>query len=204
MSKVNSDKSPGIDAKTGLPGDYNSFCSAYRPFMFQIAERANIPLQDREDAVQEVQTKFWMKEGLDMYDPDKKTHFSTLLRNWAGLFMLQEMDKSKKTFRYAPYGLDATTVADPIENDEAKSVLSDEFIKQWLQEAESVLERVEKPHLIPVLRLCVVAAETNTTPSRASIAEAVGTSVSKATSMIMDLRATLTAEGYGIESFYDE
>lgn len=198
-----------LDEETGLPLDYHSFFAAYRPLMLATAKRVHIPPQDREDAAQEVAIKFWQKNGLDMYDPERKTKFATLLRNWAALFMLQERDKVAKNLR--------NTYIDPAEWAYAETNLgsirleaeeflaewvSDTAVEEWVGQAQTALERVGKAYLVPVLNLCVSAAEAGKAPSRAQIAQVAGVKIAKATPLIKELRQTLTDAGLGMESLY--
>lgn len=211
-----------LDEKTGLPNDYDSFFAAYRPLIMATARRVGIPEQDVADAASEVAIKFWLKDGLSLYDPDRRTRFATLLRNWAGMFMLQERDKTiKQNKRFLSIEPADFSYETPIgnttqdhsfrradtfysaERSAEESLLLDERIQQWAGEAERALERANKKDLIPVLKACVNAAEEGTAPSRAEIAEAAGCKITKATSLLQELRRTLTSLGYGMESIYE-
>lgn len=191
-----------IDETTGLPADYNSFAITYRPLILATAERLGIPPQDREDAAQVISLKFWQKNGLAMYDPERKTKFNTLLRNWAARFLLQERDKVIRSQRNYPVDPHEWVQLD-LKSDPSQEPISDLFVEAWVDAAQEALIRAEKPHLIPLLRLCVLSAETGKAPSKQQIMDLVGCTANKASTLTKELRTVLTKAGLGVESLYD-
>ena len=196
--------SASADDKTGLPDDYHSFFALYRPLLIASAEYTQIPEQDREDAAQEVAIKFWQKNGLEFFDPERKTKFATLLRKWSGMFMRQERDKTNRAKR--------NICVDPAEwftvgeidlqngSTVERDVTGDVFASSWVQGAVAALEDAGHTQLVAVLKECVRAAENGTTPSREDVAEAVGCKVYYVTTLYKQLRTELTSLGYGTES----
>ena len=194
-----------VDEKTGKPADYDTLFAAYKPLVMTAAERLKIPYDEREDAVQEVQLKFWSKNGLGMYDSAKGTKFATLYRKWTSMFLLQERDKSHRWMnRNAMMGDTRTVLED--EKTELDSfedaVLAEESMSQWARNALRGLESLERPDLVNLFKLCLVASEASRAPSRAEIAKVTGCHLQKATPLIKELRFELTRLGYGIESLF--
>lgn len=188
-----------LDEATGLPDDYDSFVAAYRPLILSIADSMGIPPNDREDALQEIQYKFWHKNGLNLYNPEKNTKFATLLRAWATKFMLQERDKVIKRGRMTL--VDPAELGDKVNDNSALSKWqTDHEITEWTTKAEKALRSSDNAHLVPVLHVCISAAERGRAPTRAQVAKVTGVSLNKATTLLKQLRTVLTKAGYGIES----
>src|SRR5438874_619113 len=59
------------DPETGAPLDYTSVFAGYRNLTLSLAEKAKIPSDEREDAAQEIQLRFWLRDSLTKYDPTK-------------------------------------------------------------------------------------------------------------------------------------
>lgn len=186
-----------IDEKTGLPENYESLFASYQPLVLASAERVNIPVQDREDAAQEVQLKFWLKEGLDFFDESRKTKFSTLYRSWTGMFMLQERDKSLKNVQRNQY-VPSSELPDYMVDDGVEEAVSEQAVSSWVDKATLAL--ADKPHLIPVLNACVDAATKNCVVTRADIVAVAGCRLREATLLLKELREALTAAGLGMDS----
>lgn len=186
-----------IDKTTGLPADYESLFAGYLPLVMASAERVHIPVQDREDAAQEVQIKFWLKEGLEFFDETKKTKFATLYGSWTGMFMLQERDKSLRNYNRNEY-TPSSEVPDTVLDDPSEEIISERDVSSWVGKATLALS--EKPHLIPVLDACVDAATRNCIVTRADIVAVAGCRLREATILLKELREELTAAGLGMDS----
>lgn len=193
-----------IDEKTGLPADYLSLIAGYRPLVENAARRLRIPEDDIDDAVQEVETKFYLKGGLDFYDPERKTKFASMYRSWCSMFMLQERDKTVKYVgrnQVKSPDLMVEYVDDTSEEGDF-SLTSDanQFLSSWLQRAKTGLEEIGREDLVPLLLRCAKAAEDNVAVSRKDVVEITGVPIDKATARLKELRKCLTEIGFGMES----
>lgn len=205
-------ESTQVDEKTGLPQDYDSFAAAYRPLALSVAERIGIPIDDRENAVQEVQLKFWRKNGLDLFDPNMDNRkFGVFFRAWAGKFLLQERDKTIRIERKHIFTDPLLMLRQADEDDSFAIVdpehLEDEFLssersKNWLEQARAALREVDDPDIPALFELCVEYAQRGATPTRAAIIEHFGCTMYRATNLLYGLRTALTQIGMGVESLY--
>lgn len=194
-----------LDARNGLPQDYYSLFAAYESVPRSAAVRLKIPAQDISDCVQEVQLKFWKKNGLDLFDPDKNTKFSTFYRGWTQKFLLQERDRVYKSFTkhmdVAPEDFQETEWDSAEEFED--SLLTDDFITQWVDKARNTLADSAKPHLVKLFDLCLESAEIGKKPSKASVAETLGIRLTQVATAFNQMRRILERSGLGMESLYE-
>lgn len=189
-----------VDEKTGLPEDYTSLVVKYRPLIVAAARRVGVPEQDIEDAVQEVETKFFLKGGLDFYDHDRGTKFASMYRRWCSLFMLQERDK------HCTYSTRNLVCENPILSEPTPipfldtEVESEIATRSWVAKAVSALTETNNAYLVPLLYKCVWAADHNVTLSRADIVAGTDVPLRKAMQQLVALRQALELVGFGAES----
>lgn len=194
-----------VDEKTGLPADYDSLFASYRDLVLGAASRLKIPQHDLEDSAQEVQLKFWAKNGLDLFDPTKKTKFATLYRQWSTMFLLQERDKS---IRYGTRNFlcDSPTELEPESIDRTQhfedDLVSNTFLNNWIEQAKAELIEHGYSEFVPLLVLCYNSAQKNTAPTRAEIAQTMGRSINSATDLLKKMREILKELGMGEESLH--
>lgn len=195
-----------VEGKTGLPQDYNSLFAAYGELVKSVAGRLRMPIPDQEDAAQEVQLKFWLKDGLSLYDPNMGNKFAAFYKRWTTLFSLQERDKGLKYVeRYDTRDPEVfkTEYSAIVESPFEEEFLGTDFLVTWLDGAEAKLRESGNENLVPLLNLCAEHAEDGTAPSRAEVAKVTGRAVSSSTNQMRKLRKVLTELGMGMESLYD-
>lgn len=202
-----------IDTKTGAPADYFSCFVGYRNATMAAADKMRLPHADREDAAQEVQLRFWLRDSLAKYDPErifqtaagnKRTaRFGSMYGSFVGLSMLAERDKyinyiSRVNLKPTEDMPDTQTEDDP-----AEEISGKDAAQRWASTAERALREADRSDLIPVLHLCQQAAVLASTVTRADIVAATGCKLRYASDLLKDLREQLKLAGLGPESLTD-
>jgi hypothetical protein len=202
-----------INPTTGEPADYLSAFVGYRKLTLSIANKLNIPFDQQEDAVQEVQLRFWLRDSLAKYDPNRvwendqgqrgTAKFGSMYRSFVGLSMLAERDKHiNYSRRNQPTPNDE--IPSPIpEADIADGVTEQDAAQRWVSIAHRALLEADRADLVPVLNLCQQAAVLATVVTRADVVAATGCRLRAATTLLKELRETLEAAGMGPESLTD-
>jgi hypothetical protein len=200
-----------VDPITGAPADDLSAYLAYRNMALSAAEKASIPPDDREDAAQEMQTRFWKNDSLNRYDPDRevlaangKTYtakFPSMIRGFLNLSVRNERDKYIKYItHHAVKEVTEQHMGSNIEPDVAEVIIETEAARNWVNLAERALREADRADLIPVLRLCHNASIIASVVTRADIAAATGCKLREGTKLLAELREVLEQSGMGPDS----
>lgn len=192
--------------------DYDAILPQYHGMVLNAAAAYGVPEADLEDAAQEVELRFFRKDGLAWFDPEmlhpepesgwrdghtgpRKAAFSSYYRRFTYLNMMQEMDRhNNRTNRVRP--VEGGDLPEGVEADIADAVTEQESSKTWMRGAQKVckrLGRLDLARLLDVLAdgeersLRAIAAELSITPRAAGVLKT-------------QLLVTLTEHGYGPES----
>lgn len=198
-----------VDVNTGQPLDYTSCFAAYHRVAIETALKQGIPKQDAADAVQEINLRFFKKDGINWYDPNKEfeqpngkkktARFFSMYQSWLFKAMLAERDKYNKRITRSVVVPD-TWLPDSAVPDIAIEIDDQDAATAWLREAIQKLTDSNNSQLIPVLRACAKSAEINKPLIRKELADELGCSVRTASLKLSQLRKVLTDIGMGAES----
>lgn len=203
------DNSLNIDPTTGAPRDYISCFAAYDKAAREIALKQKIPLQDIPDAIQEINLKFFLKDGLSWYDSEKEfempdgskrtARFFSMYQAWLFRSMLAQRDRVRKQgYRYTP--IPEELFQDSIVPDIAVEISEENAATTWINKAKELLNNSGQENLIPVLLACANAANLNRPVTKTQLAQDIGCSPRTATLRLNKLRETLTSAGMGMET----
>jgi len=168
----------------------------------ELALKRKIPIPFIEESIQEIQLKFYLKNGLDLYDPSMGYKFQTFYRAWASMFLLQERDKA---IRY----IDRTCVAglpsfalyfDESVDDFSDEIIDDDRVSSWVESAKNAL--MHKPHLIPLLQACYEAAKLNKTVTYKEVMDALSVDAKTAKAYLVQMRTELCKAGFDKQSIF--
>lgn len=196
--------------------DYDAILGDYHDMVLKAAAAYGVPDADREDAAQEVELRFFRKDGLAWFDPEMKhepppegwrdgrpsvprtAKFSSYYRRFVYVHMMQEMDRhNNRTNRVRP--VEGGALPDTAARvDEIESADHRVDADRWMERSRRALAEAGDDALIPLLEVC--AGTDGSTPSRVKLAAALGVSERVVGAMLNRMRMVLAQSGMGPES----
>lgn len=196
----------------GAPQSYEDLIRDYHKVVMSIAAKAGLSGADAEDAAQTIMLRFWLRGGLEDYDPERlwnppdegwddgkaavprTARFATMFKTFCLLSMRGERDRALRWYHRHP-GLDEQD-GDPVAPDCCETVVAEQMTLAWVARAQRCLrERDQGPWADAVL-----AAAQGRLEARGDWAAVLGCKVRSVQWAREQLAARLELVGMGVES----